>query len=83
MPPGSAEVRHYHDKAQQFFYVLSGEAALEVGGRLVKLGTGQGVHIPPGVAHQMKNSSEQDLHFLVISQPPSHGDRVAAPCESS
>jgi len=30
IPPGAAEVRHYHKKAQQFFYILSGEAIMEV-----------------------------------------------------
>lgn len=26
MPSGTGEVRHFHRKAQQFFYVLSGQA---------------------------------------------------------
>ena len=30
MPPGTSEVRHFHQKAQQFFFILSGEAAMEV-----------------------------------------------------
>src|SRR5690349_11245588 len=32
MPPGAAEVRHYHGKAQQFFYILEGEVLMEVEG---------------------------------------------------
>ena len=28
MPPRTAEDMHYHQKAQQFFYVLSGQAAM-------------------------------------------------------
>ena len=30
VPPGAAEVNHYHKKAHQFFYVLSGEATIEI-----------------------------------------------------
>ncbi len=52
---------------------------MEVDGRSVTLGAGKGIWIPAGVAHQMKNDSGGEVHFLVISQPPSHGDRVAAP----
>lgn len=76
MPPGTAEVRHFHQRAQQFFYVLAGEAVMEVDGRSVVLTAGEGIWIPAGAAHQMKNDSGDDVHFLVISQPPSHGDRV-------
>ena len=75
MPPGDFEVRHFHHRAQQFFYILSGEAAMEVGGNLVTLRGGEGFWIPAGRVHQMRNNSDIDLHFLVISQPPSHGDR--------
>lgn len=75
MPPGTAEVRHFHHRAQQFFYILSGETLMEVDGRLLTLAAGQGIWIPAGTPHQMKNDSGADVHFLVISQPPSHGDR--------
>ena len=52
---------------------------MEINAKIVELGAGEGVHIPAGVAHQMRNDSGDEVHFLVISQPPSHGDRVAAP----
>lgn len=75
VPPQTAEVRHFHHHAQQFFYILSGEAVMEVDGRLVMLAAGQGISIPPGTPHQMKNESGRDVRFLLVSQPPSHGDR--------
>lgn len=43
MPPGAAEVRHFHHRAQQFFYILSGEALMEVEGCLITLVAGQGM----------------------------------------
>ena len=76
MPPGSAEVRHYHDAARQFFYILAGEAVMEVDGETLTLARGDGLHIPPGTPHRMRNVSAEAVEFLVISQPPSHGDRV-------
>lgn len=75
MPASTAEVRHFHHHAQQFFYILAGKAAIEVDGRTMILNAGEGISIPAGTPHQMKNDSEDEVHFLVISQPPSHGDR--------
>ncbi|HLZ23873.1 MAG TPA: cupin domain-containing protein [Ktedonobacterales bacterium] len=76
MPPGTAEAHHVHRAAWQFFFVLAGTATLEVGGDCFVLQTHEGLEVPPGVPHQMRNESAGDLDFLVFSQPPSHGDRV-------
>ncbi|MGH8182887.1 MAG: cupin domain-containing protein [Rhodanobacteraceae bacterium] len=78
MPPGTAEQRHHHTRSRQFFYVLEGEAVLEVEGTLHPLRHGEGLHVPPGAVHQMRNDSAADVRFLVVSSPKSHGDRVAA-----
>lgn len=79
MPPGSSETRHRHRKAQQFFYVLNGEAALDLDGRVLVLHAAEGALVPAGAAHRMQNRSGRDLEFLVTSEPPSHGDREEAP----
>jgi mannose-6-phosphate isomerase-like protein (cupin superfamily) len=79
MPAGTAEVRHFHHHAQQFFFVLAGKATMEVAGRPMVLISGEGVWIPAGTLHQMRNDSEDEVHFLVISHPPSHGDREVLP----
>ncbi|GLQ96081.1 cupin domain-containing protein [Dyella mobilis] len=81
MPPGSFERRHRHLHARQFFYVLDGEAILEVEGTLHRLRRGEGLHVPPQSAHQMRNDSDADVRFIVVSAPRSHGDRVDAPTE--
>ncbi|MBZ5673997.1 MAG: cupin domain-containing protein [Acidobacteriia bacterium] len=78
MPPGTSEVRHYHEKANQFFYVLRGHLSIEVGGSELVLSPGQGVHITAGEPHQVRNRASVDAEFLVVSNPPSHGDRVSA-----
>jgi uncharacterized cupin superfamily protein len=78
MPPGTAERRHLHRRARQFFYVLAGELTMEVEGLEHRLGANRGMEIAPENAHQAFNRSANDVRFLVISQPPSHGDRVDA-----
>ena len=79
MPSGTAEVRHRHLRARQFFYVLAGQLELEVEGTRHRLEAGMGLEIDPGVAHQVTNRGAGDAMFLVVSQPPSHGDRELVP----
>ena len=79
MLPGTAEQRHRHAEARQFFYVLEGEAALELAGVSHQLQRGLGLHVPPGAAHQMRNDGVADVRFLVVSAPKSHADRIPAP----
>lgn len=76
MPGNTAEVRHYHERSRQFFFVLSGQAVLEVEGVRHTIGSQEGVEVPSGAAHQMKNEGEDAVEFLVISQPTTRGDRI-------
>lgn len=76
MPPHTCEVRHYHQHSRQFFYLLSGEATIEIAGLRYYLHPHEGIEVAPGTPHQIFNESQQNLEFLVTSQPPSHGDRV-------
>lgn len=76
MPPGAAETRHHHKRAQQFFYILVGEVLMEIEGQTTLVPAGSGIRVPPGARHQIRNPSSSAARFLVISQPPSHGDRV-------
>jgi mannose-6-phosphate isomerase-like protein (cupin superfamily) len=76
MPPGAAEQIHRHHVAQQFFYVLSEEAVMEFGEQKVEMVPGQGVTVNPDVAHRIRNLSNTEVRFLVISQPSTrNGDR--------
>jgi quercetin dioxygenase-like cupin family protein len=79
MPPGTREARHRHARARQFFYVLRGRLAIEVEGRRHALGAGEGLEVPPGAAHEVRNDADAPAEFLVVSQPPGQGDRVPAP----
>ncbi len=78
MPSGTAERRHFHERSRQFFYVLAGELTMELDGTEQLLSAGEGLEIAPGFAHRAFNRGAQDVRFLVVSQPPSHGDRIDA-----
>ena len=76
VPAGGAEVMHHHNTARQFFYVLDGQGTMVFEDHEVVVTKGQGLEIPPQVAHQFKNNSDRDVHFLVISVPATRNDRV-------
>jgi mannose-6-phosphate isomerase-like protein (cupin superfamily) len=50
---------------------------MEVEGQTTLLPAGTGMRVLPGTRHQISNLSSGDARFLVISQPPSHGDRLS------
>ncbi|TKI70085.1 cupin domain-containing protein [Lysinibacillus mangiferihumi] len=76
MPANTTEVCHYHHQAQQFFFVLSGIATMEIGEDRIILLPHEGIEVPPFQPHQMRNDSQEDVEFLVVSQPNSRGDRT-------
>lgn len=76
MPPHTQEKRHYHEFAQQFFRITKGRAIFELNGERFDLETGEGVHVPAMSRHSIINEQDEDLEFILISQPPAHGDRI-------
>ena len=76
VPPGDGERRHFHSTARQFFYILDGQAVLEVDGSRYELVPGQGLEVAPGARHQFMNESAVAVTFLVVSSPHAHGDRT-------
>jgi len=76
VPPGGTEVKHYHEKAYQFFYILTGEATIEIKDKKFVLDSSEGISVPPNVPHRLLNEGNQDLSFIVVSSPMSHGDRI-------
>lgn len=76
MPPLTSEILHYHEKAQQVFYILSGTAAFELNGQTDIVSANESVYVQPKQLHCISNNGSEDLHFLVISHPETQHDRV-------
>ncbi|SFC83158.1 Mannose-6-phosphate isomerase, cupin superfamily [Parapedobacter composti] len=76
MPSGASENLHFHNNAQQFFFILSGMANFEVEGEIFEVHEGQGFHVLPKKKHRILNNKDTVLEFIVISEPKSHGDRI-------
>lgn len=76
MPSGTAEKTHYHELSQQVFYILKGLATFEIDDQTFNVMAGESIHIVPLSRHCIQNKGEEELHFLVVSEPRSHGDRI-------
>jgi len=69
LPPGKATQEHYHPKAEEIYYILSGKGRvrLEANERLV--GPGDAIAIPPGLKHKIWNEGQEPLVFLCCCAP--------------
>ncbi len=75
MPSGTQEKLHFHDTAQQFFYVLKGSATLYVDEKKNLLLEQMGILIHCKTKHFIRNDANCQLDFLVVSQPSTNNDR--------
>lgn len=76
IPASTSEVKHYHQHARQFFFILSGTASIVIDNKEINLKQHEGLEVPPLVTHQIFNKSGDDIEFLVISLPIAKGDRI-------
>jgi len=76
MPAGTSEAMHYHEHAQQFFFILKGTATFEIEQTFSKVHAGEGLHIKAGARHRIMNAGDGDLEFILCSQPATAADRI-------
>ncbi|MGG5210718.1 cupin domain-containing protein [Chryseobacterium sp. MIQD13] len=76
MPAGTAEKLHLHERAEQVFYILKGEAVLYINNKKFVVKSGESISIQPKSEHFISNESHEELEFLVISSPSTHNDRI-------
>lgn len=76
MPAGTAEAFHYHQYAQQFFFILKGEATFEMENEKIIVHEQEGIHIRPGQTHRIINHTASAIEFILSSQPSTAEDRI-------
>lgn len=76
MPAGSAEEWHYHQYAQQFFFILKGQATFEIENETVIIKEQEGIQIKPGQKHRIINHTAFETEFILSSQPSTANDRI-------
>ncbi len=76
MPSNTKEQIHYHEKAEQFFYILSGTAIFYLENEKFLIQENQGISVKPETKHFIANENPKDLEFLVISSSATENDRI-------
>ena len=54
---------HFHPHQEERLEVVSGRLAVRLEGRLVRLGAGESLVIPPGVRHRLANDLDRETHI--------------------
>ena len=60
---------HVHRTHEELFYVLEGEFDFFLGDRVVRLGPGSFVNVPPGVVHDFRNPTGAPAALLNVFIP--------------
>jgi len=55
VPPGEQEQQHYHERANQFFYVMAGIATIELEGKIFEVPAGSDFYVKAKTLHQLFN----------------------------
>ena len=66
--PGGISKRHAHEW-DQANWISSGEAEVEVGGKVFRLGAGDSIVIPGGKPHSFSNPGETPLVLVAVLGP--------------
>jgi len=73
VPAGLTTERHYHKVSEEFYYIISGKAIMEIEGIEKEISSGDTVLIPAGSWHKITGIEETT--FLCCCSPPySHED---------
>lgn len=72
IPPGFSTGLHVHRVQEETFYVLEGECDWQVGDERVRATPGTYLFLPPGVPHNIGNTSDEIVRVLMTVSPPGH-----------
>jgi mannose-6-phosphate isomerase-like protein (cupin superfamily) len=73
LPAGGSTQRHYHRNSEEFYFILEGEALMEINGATRSVRPGDAILIPAGAWHQLSASSPTRL-LCCCAPPYSHED---------
>ncbi|MFN8392759.1 MAG: cupin domain-containing protein [Bdellovibrionota bacterium] len=77
LPVGGSTARHYHPIAEEIYFILEGNARMEIGDESRDVHPGDAIAIPPGAAHKIFNIGSVQLRFLCCCAPAyEHSDTV-------
>ena len=76
--PGEDIGEEVHKDGDQFFRIEAGHGIVTIDGRASEITDGDGIVIPAGARHNIKNAGEKPLKLYTIYGPPHHRDGYVA-----
>ena len=67
--PEKMSKNHFHPRAEECYYILSGEGEIQLNDKVMALQAHDFIRIPPTVWHQIRNRGDRVLEFVVFCQP--------------
>ena len=67
VPAGGATERHYHKLSEEIYFMLEGEAVMDIDEEKQNIVPGDAILIPPGAWHQI--TAITDIRFLCCCAP--------------
>jgi len=65
-----------HNDIQEVFYIVSGEGTFIAGDKARRVREGDGIIVPPGITHSLKNELDEPLEFLILVESVPEGTEV-------
>jgi mannose-6-phosphate isomerase-like protein (cupin superfamily) len=67
--PGEETLEHYHPKAEELYYFVSGAGRMRLGADESGVAAGDCIVIPPGTPHKLWNTGTEPLVLLCCCAP--------------
>ncbi|MEV7341326.1 cupin domain-containing protein [Streptomyces sp. NPDC093544] len=64
LQPGERVVEHYHPYSEEFLYLTTGEITVDLDGVPHEARAGQGLLVPIGVRHRVRNTGEEEARIV-------------------
>jgi mannose-6-phosphate isomerase-like protein (cupin superfamily) len=73
LEPRCEAVPTTHNDIEEVFYIVSGKGVFVAGDTKRHVGEGDGIIVPPGVSHSLKNDLDEPLEFLILVEKVEEG----------
>jgi quercetin dioxygenase-like cupin family protein len=68
-PPGAGPGPHYHEREDEWFYIVEGRVSFLLNGTWTDLFPGDCVYAPRGSVHAFKNNTDQPICMFINAAP--------------
>ena len=74
---GQKTARHFHPRAEEIYYILSGQGLITIGAQTRVVASGDAIAIAAGAPHHIENTGAPELRFLCCCAPAyGHEDTI-------